>query len=154
MWDWTTDHGLPRIVIDCDSKAAADGIRRQWPDALADSDDARRCRVTLSGDIREPWLREIQQLAAEETPETYGQRSLTAAERERIDFSETSVPHARSCKAIGKGMGVDDWLAWYDPTLSVAEHREIYHRPSGSAPTLREMPTPREFQRRQEVSVR
>lgn len=60
--------------------------------------------------------------------EQHGQLGLTEAERERIDFSETNVPHAQAVKGVLTGEGITDWLAIYDPTLSVDEHRSIAAR--------------------------
>lgn len=59
-----------------------------------------------------------------------GQAPLTDAEQERIDWSEgrANVPHARSVKALAGEKGVSDWTAYYDPTLTVDEHREVMDR--------------------------
>jgi hypothetical protein len=141
MYEITTDHGLPRVVIEADSKLAADEIREQWGDAVVEGDDARRKRVTLSGDIRDQWRYAIEHLGDVEEPPSYGQRALTAFERSQIDFTETNVFHARSCKAIARGKDVDDWLGHYDPKLTVDEHREVYERAAGRAETMREMAT-------------
>jgi len=52
-----------------------------------------------------------------------------------IDFSKgrASVPHARAVKAIAREQGIDDWLAHYDPTLGIDEHRSTFEEitPSG-----------------------
>lgn len=139
------ENGLPREVIECDSKLAADEVREQWPDAVVDEDDARTTRVTVSGDVREEWLWKMEQLGTVDEPESFGQRELTEMEKLRIDFTKTNVFHARSCKAIGRGLDVDDWLAYYDPRCTVDEHREIYRRPAGEPETCRRMATPEEF---------
>jgi hypothetical protein len=144
-WEYTTENGLPRTVVECDSLLAAEEIREQWPDALVPADDRRKKTVVVSGDIRDEWLFEIEQLAIHETPESFGQAPLSQREKLRLDFTETNVFHARSCKAIAQGMGVVDWLSWYDPTCTVDEHREIYRRPAAEPETLRKMPTPQEF---------
>lgn len=65
---------------------------------------------------------------------------LTRAERRRIDFTETTVVHARWCKAAASVYGCSDWFAWYDPTLTVGEHEAVYAAATadpGAGPTLR-----------------
>ena len=65
---------------------------------------------------------------------------LTSYERRRIDFTRTTVVHARWCKAAAVMCGVDDWLAYYDSRLSVGEHVSILRRVSADprhGPTLR-----------------
>lgn len=148
-----TEHGLPREVIDADSKLAADEIREQWPDAVVPEDDGRRKRVTVSGDVRDEWLWEMERLGTVDDPPSYGQRRLTDYERLRIDFTETNVFHARSCKAIACGLDVDDWLAHYDPKLTVDEHHEVYERAAGRPETLRRMATPDQFHQTAEVTA-
>ena len=151
---WETETGLRRYVIECDTLAAANDVRDRWPDAVVPADDRRSKRVTISGDVLDKWRYAMERLGTVDEPESFGQRSLTDAERWRIDFTETNVFHARSCKAIGCGLDVDDWLAHYDPTLTVDEHRDVYERAAGRAPTLRRMQTPDEFRLRSaEVTV-
>ena len=92
-------------------------------------DDRRSKTVVLQPDAPEDVVNHVVGMAAdsrEYETEQYGQVSLTDSEKDRIDFSETSVPHARSAKAIAVGKGVDDWLAYYDPSLTVDEHRDVY----------------------------
>lgn len=139
---WENEHGLPRITIEADSKLAADEIREQWPDAVVPEDDARRKRVTISGDVKDEWRWAMQRLGTVDEPPSYGQRRLSDYERFRIDFTETNVFHARSCKAIACGLDVDDWLAHYDTQLTVDEHHEVYERAAGEPETLRRMKTP------------
>lgn len=151
MYGTMTD--IPRYRIECDSLAAARDVRRQWPDAVVDADDGRRKTVVVSGDVRDQWRYAMERLGTVNEPESFGQRSLTEGEKWRLDFTETNVFHARSCKAIARGLDVDDWLAWYDPQCTVDEHRDIYERAAGRAPTLREMATPDEFRTVQAVSA-
>lgn len=67
---------------------------------------------------------------------------LTLFERSRLDFSRAPVVHARWAKAAAYHFDVDDWLAYYDPTLSVGELIETYGDASASTSTktLREIP--------------
>lgn len=69
---------------------------------------------------------------------------LTRFERLRIDFTRTTVVHARWCKSAASLYDVTDWTAHYDHTLTVGEHMDMYARVSASVsdgPTMREVPT-------------
>lgn len=99
-------------------------VASEW---LADSDDRRRTVVeverTVPSDVRE--LLEWREHRA--TPSrAFGQAPLSEQERRNIDFTETNVFHARSCKAIGLELGVSDWIAYYDTTLTVDEHFDVF----------------------------
>jgi len=65
---------------------------------------------------------------------------LTERERRRLDFTRTTVVHARWCKAAAHEAGVRPWLDHYDPDLTVSEHVSVYagagYDPE-NAPTLR-----------------
>lgn len=98
---------------------------------LADSDDAREATVELKENIPDRALEDITGEAADSKKHRareHGQAELTEAEKEKIDFSETNVMHARSAKAIARGKGVDDWTSYYDETLEVDEHRGVFER--------------------------
>jgi hypothetical protein len=114
--------------IDCPTLASARAIREKYRDLLADSDDARTTVVHVTSWALDHWVDDMRRIAAEDRDanETYGQARLTRHERSRLDFSETNLFHARSCKAIAVERGVGDWLAYYDPTLTVDEHRDVY----------------------------
>lgn len=135
---------LPREHIDCPSMAVANEIRQRYPDLLVPEDDERSTTVTVSGDALDEWLDDIGWIAYREDRlegSKTGQAKLSPGERECIDFQKTNVPHAASCKAIAASNGVDDWLAYYDPSLSVDEHREIYSRGQAGETTLRRLVT-------------
>lgn len=108
----------------------ASEVRDEHADHLDPSDDARTKTVTFDSDAPDRILELAERAASESRAEREsgaGQVALTSAERDRIDFSEgrASIPHARSVKAIMLNEGVDDWTAFYDPTLTVDEHREV-----------------------------
>jgi hypothetical protein len=130
--------------IQCRTLAAAAQIREQWADCLAPSDDRRSTTVTVSGDALDRWVDEMGEIARADwgqLTERHGQVDLTVGERERLDFSRTNVPHARACKAIAVTHDVSDWLAHYDHSLTVDEHRDIYDATGGTATrTMRQMP--------------
>lgn len=132
MWRYTTETGLPRVVLEFQTKQAADEVRRRYGDCCAPEDDARETVVVMTDDALDAWIREAQRIGREvddrNTTEAIGHVELTEYERDAIDFTETNVPHARACKAIALDASVGDWLAHYDHTLSVAEHRDLYQR--------------------------
>lgn len=113
--------------IEFSSKAEADDYRDRYSEHLCSDDDARMKTVTFSISAPE-WL--LEQAEADVLAEQgrrqggFGQVPLTEAEIEAIDFSKgrASVPHAQAAKAALTKQGIDDWLAHYDPTLTVDEH--------------------------------
>lgn len=117
--------------IEFGSKAAADSFREEHESYLCSEDDRRLLTVAISSSAPE-WVLEDATIEAaagrDERGSRGGQVDLTDHERESIDFSRTSVLHARSVKGIMLDRGVDDWLAYYDHTLSVDEHREVADR--------------------------
>ncbi|WP_254544102.1 hypothetical protein [Halomarina pelagica] len=121
------------IPVEFSSRDAASTIRTnpKFRGFLADADDARTTTVLLKETTPAPAVSEIEGEAADSRAyraDQYGQVDLTAEERKRIDFTRTNVPTARSAKAIAQGKGVDDWLAYFDPELTVDEHRDVFER--------------------------
>ncbi|MFU1780705.1 hypothetical protein ACM16X_04925 [Haloarcula japonica] len=120
-------------TIQFGSKAAADSARNEYSDHLCSEDDRRLKRVKFASDTPDHVLDQAR-LEAEDSREEDtsgpGQVPLTDAERGRIDFSKgrANVPHARAVKGIAADEGVSDWTAYYDPTLTVDEHREVMER--------------------------
>ena len=96
---------------------------------LAPTDDRRSKTIKLNDEEASRAIKtRVNGLAADSRErETYqhGQEALTRAEKRNLDFSETNVFHARTAKAILQGEGVDDWLAYYDQTLTLSEHVEV-----------------------------
>ena len=126
-------------VVEYPTLAAADAVRDEHAEHLDDADDARRSEVAIDpgaprGVVADAgaeaylaWRREDRGAA--------GHDPLTEAERASIDFSRTNALHARCAKAVARRCGVEDWLARYDPSLSVGEHREVY----GGEVTMRDL---------------
>lgn len=115
------------------TKTTADAIRDELEDHLSTTDDRRLKEVVFSSDAPDYVIDQARQQALDsraEQEEGTGQAPLTEHERGQIDFSEAraSVPHARSVKGIAASEGVSDWLAHYDPTLTVDEHRDVMER--------------------------
>lgn len=120
-------------TVEFGSKVAADAWREEHPEHIAPSDDARLKTVTFNSEIPEALLERAHLEGDEGRAEREagpGQAELTDHEREQLDFSKgrANVLHARSVKAIALDEGVDDWVAHYDPTLTVDEHREVMER--------------------------
>lgn len=111
------------------NKDVADAVRDEYEEYLCSDDDRRLRTVIFSSDTPDDVLDRVTVRAARTRSERdgAGQRPLTDAERNRIDFSKprASVPHARAVKAIATEEGVDDWVAYYDGTLTVDEHRDV-----------------------------
>lgn len=118
--------------IEFATKGAADAFREENEEYLCSDDDRRLKTVALTSDTPERLIEE----AAIETAVTRAERDGTSQlplddhELDAIDWSEgkANVPWARSVKAIMRAEGVDDWIAYVDPTLSVDEHREVAKR--------------------------
>lgn len=121
-------------AVEFPTKSGADAIREEYPDALCPDDDRRLKKVQFRSDAPESVV-EAAQLAAEDErgdrAAGSGQVTVTEAERDQINFSETTVPHARAVKALALDRGVSNWLDYYDTTLTVDEHRNVYDRAAG-----------------------
>ncbi|USZ73248.1 hypothetical protein [Natronosalvus halobius] len=117
--------------IEFGSKSAADAFRNEHEGHLGSHDDRRLKTVAISSSAPD-WVLEEATIEAASGRSDRGSRGgqvkLTDHERESIDFTRTSIPHARSVKGLMIETGVDDWLAYYDHTLSVDEHREVAER--------------------------
>lgn len=139
----TLENGAPRFAerVECGSMHAADAIRRRFGDCLHEEDDARQREILLSVDAPRSVKNEIGRIAAESWPsDRFGTAELTDFERSRIDFSETNTFHAQAVKAIAIGVGVDDWLSYYHPELTVDEHRDRLRHVGGGSITMRDLP--------------
>lgn len=120
------------ITVEFRSKAAADQYRDDYEAYLCpvDDDDRRLKTVAFVSDTPE-WLLDQARLDGKEgraeRAASTGQAGLTDGERDRINFSKgrANVPHARAVKSITADHGVDDWIAYYYPTLTVDEHRGV-----------------------------
>lgn len=131
---YRTESGLPRVRIECATMRAASEIRMRYRDCCAESDDKRSKTVIVSGDILDSWLQDMVAIDEDhKIQDSTGQAELTSYERKKLDFSRTNIFHARSCKAIAIENEVTEWLDYYDVTLTVDEHREVYARTGASS---------------------
>lgn len=104
-----------------------DLVDRYGEAVLALSDDRRSTVVRVAEDAPRAASRLAEQEAKDdrEAARTVGQAKLTNAEKDRLDFTETNVMHARAAKAVIQDEGIDDWTSVYDPTTTVDSQREI-----------------------------
>jgi len=121
--------------FDFGSRDIAQSVRETVPDgALTGTYDGRHTSIEV--DTSKLSQRQLDRLAGEAADATAyedekaGQVPLTDSERQRLDFTETTVIEARAAKGIFSSQGVDDWLSWFDPDLTVDEQRDIATRAS------------------------
>lgn len=119
------------IEVEFGEMDTAARYREEFPDQICPiDDDARSKTVHFVSDAPDHVIDQAKAEAAEgrgDRADTAGQEPLTDGESDRIDFSQpkANVPHAQSVKAIAQKHGVGDWLAYYDGTLTVDEHRQV-----------------------------
>lgn len=112
----------------------ANDYRKMLDEYVCPVDDDRRLKtVAFVEDTPDEIRQEVEAVAAAGRAERQGdggQASLTDGERDRVDWSRdgANVPKYRAIKGIAIDAGVDDWLAYVDPTLTVDEHREVMKR--------------------------
>jgi hypothetical protein len=114
--------------IEFGSLSGANDAREEYPEYLCSDDDRRLKTVTFNSDLPEgveERLRsgaDVGQIERESGP---GQDELTEPEKSRVGpfTGDNNYRKAASVKALFRENGVDDWTSWYDPTLSVDEHR-------------------------------
>lgn len=95
-------------------------VDRYSPDVLDHVDDRRTTVVKVAEDAPRAARRLAEQEARDdrERAETVGQADLTDAEKDRLDFSERPIFHAKASKAVIQEAGIDDWTSIYDPQVS------------------------------------
>ena len=93
-----------------------DLLDRYGEDVLALDDDRRSTVVRVAEDAPRAAGRLAQQEAKDDRDraKTFGQADLTDAEKDRLDFSERPIFHAKASKAVIQNAGVDDWTSVYD----------------------------------------
>lgn len=112
----------------------ANDWRDDNPDALKGSDSRATKTVTLRHDVDADTLEDAEEAALiskGDDVKKYGQAELTDDERNELEKRDgwtwgKKGFHAMSAKAILRGEGIDDWLAYYDHTLAdAADHHSI-----------------------------
>jgi len=117
--------------IEYGSKDAADAARDRHREYLYSDDDRRLLTVAYSDADTPDHVLDAERLEAAdsrgESAEGAGQVPLSDNERDQIDFSRkrANIPHAKAVKGIAQSEGVEDWVSYYDGTLTVDEHREV-----------------------------
>ncbi|WP_049970557.1 hypothetical protein [Haladaptatus cibarius] len=111
---------------------AANDWRDDHPDALVPSDTRRTKTVTLRDDVDDQTLESGENAAfvSQNTGKSYGQLTLTDAERARLDDKPdwtwgTKGFHAMSAKAVLVEEGADNWLDHYQSDLEPIEHASV-----------------------------
>jgi len=122
-------------TLEFERRELANAVRDDLPaGALAETDDRRRTTVQVDASALSD--RQLNRLAGQAADagsfedDKTGQVPLTEAERSRIDFTETTVPEARAAKGVFAAEGVDDFVSFFDETLTVDENRDIASRAS------------------------
>lgn len=121
--------------IEFGSKAAADDFRKEFEEYVCPVDDDRRLkRVAVVSDTPE-WLLEQARVQAgagrAERAGGSGLSQLTDHEKDRVGPFDApgeggnQYGKASAVKALMRAAGVDDWTSFYDPKLTVDEHREV-----------------------------
>ena len=108
-------------AADFASKIVANEVRdklvdRYGADVLDPTDDRRTTLVQVSEDAPPAASRLAEQEARDDRDrsKTFGQADLTDAEKDRLDFSERPIFHAKASKAVIQNAGIDDWTSVYD----------------------------------------
>ena len=106
------------------SRVVANEVRddlfdRYGEDVLALDDDRRSTVVRVAEDAPRAAGRLAQQEAKDDRDraKTFGQADLTDAEKDRLDFSERPIFHAKASKAVIQNAGIDDWTSVYDSQI-------------------------------------
>ena len=96
-----------------------DLVDRYGEDVLALDDDRRSTVVRVAEDAPRAAGRLAQQEAKDDRDraKTFGQADLTDAEKDRLDFSERPIFHAKASKAVIQNAGIDDWTSVYDSQI-------------------------------------
>jgi RNase P/RNase MRP subunit POP5 len=107
---------------DLQKRAIANEVRDELVErfgeyVLSPDDDRRTTAIKLSGDAPTGAIKvaEGQAEDMQAATKTIGQEPLTAAEKEKADFSKRSVFWYRSAKADIKNEGVSNWIDYVDP---------------------------------------
>jgi hypothetical protein len=140
----SADHIAPEVddqtattEIEFGGREIANEIRDRLPDGATTNQYNRRHKTIevydgVEGVDVDQLVREAADSKAQEA-QKYGQSDLTDAELQRLDqrddWNGQKRFHAQSAKGILRnGYGVDDWLSWYDPSLTVEEHHDVGER--------------------------
>jgi len=115
------------------SKDAADAFRDEYADYVCPIDDDKRLKTVAVVSDAPDWLHDRASVGAGAGRAEHGgpgQVELTKTEKNRLGpfTGSNNILKARSAKAIFLDHGVDDWTSYYDPDLTVDEHRELAER--------------------------
>lgn len=117
------------FTIEFGTKDGADAAREEHSEWVCPVDDDRRLKTVAFVDDTPDLVRDQLEAGAQagktERRSGPGQVDLTDPEKRRVGpfTGQNNYAKARSVKALLLDAGVEDWEAWYDPTISVDEHR-------------------------------
>ena len=115
--------------VEFGAKSGADDAREEYEEYICPVDDDKREKTVFFVEDTPEHVRDRVEAAAQtgraQRDSGAGQADLTDAEKERVGPFEgpNNYLKAASVKALFRENGVSDWEAWYDPTLTVDEHR-------------------------------
>ncbi|GAB7094077.1 hypothetical protein JCM30237_12290 [Halolamina litorea] len=117
------------FTVEFGTKSGADAAREEHEEYVCPVDDDRRLKTVAFIDDTPEVVRDQLEAGAQtgraERDQGSGQADLTDAEKNRVGpfVEENNYLKAASVKALLRDNGVSDWEAWYDPELSVDEHK-------------------------------
>jgi hypothetical protein len=122
------------IEIEFGSKETADEYRREHDEWVCPVDDDARLKTVAFVSDAPDWLIEQAEVEAasgrSERASGGGQAELTDAEKNRVGpfTGSNNYRKAAAVKGVMLDAAVDDWTSYYDPTLTVDEHRDLAER--------------------------
>lgn len=146
--------------IEFGSRNDAGDIRDDLPEeALLESDDGREKTLKIdTSALDERTLRRVKGEAAVSRDDArgsmHGQESLTESEKKRLDFTEATVPEARTAKASLLAEGVSDWTAYFDPSLTTSEMADLARSTQASGGARMDSADTQRAQDRQAANMR
>jgi hypothetical protein len=116
----TTEAEFASLVVA--NEVRDDLVDRCGEEVLALADDRRSTTLRIAEDAPTAAGRLAEQEARDDrdNSRTVGQSDLTDAEKDRLDFAERPIFHAKASKAVIQNAGVDDWTSIYDPQVEDA----------------------------------
>jgi len=123
------------------AREEANRIRDEFEDFMTPDQDRRTKTVSVAEDAPMP---AVEQMVGRAT-ETKAEREtglpgveLTKSEKRNIDFSDVNPLEARHAKAKALEAGVSDFTSYFDPTLTVEEHEQVFERASREGESVRD----------------
>lgn len=119
--------------IEFGAREEAERARSEFEDYLSGEPDRRTKSVEFEADAPERVFEQAMGRAAETKVERETGLpgvDLSEQEKKKIDYSEVNPIKARHAKATALEKGVTDFTSFFDPTLSLSEHEEVFEQAS------------------------